>query len=78
MKIVELKRSGIGLIAEFRGIPNGFPNLGKTHPHHGGCRCPMAAMVPRPRHRRTQQSANMMLDMSMSLKLEDIIVFTIY
>jgi hypothetical protein len=27
MKIPELKRSGIGLIAEFRGIPNGFPNL---------------------------------------------------
>jgi hypothetical protein len=27
MKIREFKRSGIGLIAEFRGIPNGFPNL---------------------------------------------------
>jgi hypothetical protein len=26
MKILEFKRSGIGLIAEFRGIPNGFPN----------------------------------------------------
>jgi hypothetical protein len=26
MKILELKRSGIGLIAEFHGIPNGFPN----------------------------------------------------
>jgi hypothetical protein len=26
MKIPEFKRSGIGLIAEFRGIPNGFPN----------------------------------------------------
>ncbi len=26
MKIPELKRSRIGLIAEFRGIPNGFPN----------------------------------------------------
>jgi hypothetical protein len=26
MKIPELKRSGIGLIAEFRGILNGFPN----------------------------------------------------
>jgi hypothetical protein len=38
---------------------------------------PMAAMVPRPRRRRTQQSANMMRDKSMSLKLEDIIVFTI-
>ena len=27
MKILEFKRSGIGLIAEFRGTPNGFPNL---------------------------------------------------
>ncbi len=26
MKILEFKRSGIGLITEFRGIPNGFPN----------------------------------------------------
>jgi hypothetical protein len=26
MKIPEFKRSGIGLIAEFRGIPNRFPN----------------------------------------------------
>jgi hypothetical protein len=26
MKIPEFKRSGIGLIAEFRGIPNVFPN----------------------------------------------------
>jgi hypothetical protein len=28
MKIPEFKRSGIGLILEFRGIPNGFPNQG--------------------------------------------------
>jgi hypothetical protein len=27
MKIPEFKRSRIGLIAEFCGIPNGFPNL---------------------------------------------------
>ncbi len=27
MKVPEFKRSGIGLIAEFRGITNGFPNL---------------------------------------------------
>jgi hypothetical protein len=27
MKIPESKRSEIGKIAEFRGIPNGFPNL---------------------------------------------------
>jgi hypothetical protein len=26
MKILELKRSRIELIAKFRGIPNGFPN----------------------------------------------------
>jgi hypothetical protein len=29
MKIPEFKRSGIGLIAEFHGIPNGFPNQGE-------------------------------------------------
>jgi hypothetical protein len=28
MKIPEFKRSGMGLIAGFRGIPNGFPNQG--------------------------------------------------
>jgi hypothetical protein len=26
MKIPEMKRSRIGIIAEFRGIPTGFPN----------------------------------------------------
>jgi hypothetical protein len=26
MKILEFKRSGIGYMAEFRGIPNGYPN----------------------------------------------------
>jgi hypothetical protein len=31
MKIQEFKRSGIVLIAEFCGIPNGFPNQG-AHP----------------------------------------------
>jgi hypothetical protein len=30
MKIPEFKRSGIGLIAEFRGIPNRFPNQATT------------------------------------------------
>jgi hypothetical protein len=30
MKIPESKRSEIGKIAEFRGIPNGFPNLAST------------------------------------------------
>jgi hypothetical protein len=38
----------------------------------------MAAMVPHPRHRRTQKSANMISDKSMLFKVEDIIVFTIY
>jgi hypothetical protein len=28
MKIPGFKRSGIGLILEFHGIPNGFPNKG--------------------------------------------------
>ncbi len=30
MKITQFKRSGIGLIAEFRGIPNGFPNVAQN------------------------------------------------
>jgi hypothetical protein len=30
MKILEFKRSGIGSIAKFRGIPNGFPNQVKA------------------------------------------------
>jgi hypothetical protein len=37
----------------------------------------MAAMVPCPCCHHTQQSANMMRNMSMLLKLEGIIVFTI-
>jgi hypothetical protein len=32
MKILESKSSKIGIIAEFRGIPNGFPNLGDCIP----------------------------------------------
>jgi hypothetical protein len=32
MKIPEFKRSGIGLILEFHGIPNGFPNQVKWGP----------------------------------------------
>jgi hypothetical protein len=31
MKIPEFKRSGIGLIAEFHGISNGFPNQAYNH-----------------------------------------------
>jgi hypothetical protein len=30
MKILESKRSEIGKIGEFRGIPDGFPNLGES------------------------------------------------
>jgi hypothetical protein len=35
-------------------------------------------MVPSPQRRRTQQSTNMIGDKSMLLKVEDVIVFTIY
>jgi hypothetical protein len=53
--------------------------LGKnTHPNHGCRHRPMAAMVPSPRHCRIQQLANMLRNKSMSLKLENIIVFTMY
>ncbi len=38
----------------------------------------MAAMVPSPQHRCIQQLANMLCDKSMLLKLENIIVFTVY
>ncbi len=38
----------------------------------------MAAMVPSPRHRRIQQLANMLRDKSMLLKLDNIIVITMY
>jgi hypothetical protein len=52
--------------------------LNKTHPDHGGRRHPTAAMVPCPRRRHTQQLTNMMRDKSMSFKLDNIIVLTIY
>jgi hypothetical protein len=45
----------------------------KTHPNHGGRHCPMAAMVPSPRHRRIQQLANILRDKFMPLKLVNII-----
>jgi hypothetical protein len=38
----------------------------------------MAAMVPSPRHCHIQQLANMLRDKSKLLKLENIIVFTMY
>jgi hypothetical protein len=36
MKIPESKRSKIGRIVEFRGIPIGFPNQGRGHCYHCG------------------------------------------
>ncbi len=50
----------------------------KTHPNHGGHRRPTAAMVPFSRHRDIWQSANMLRDKSMLLKIENIFVITIY
>jgi hypothetical protein len=49
----------------------------KTQPNHGGRHRPMAAMVSSPQHHHIQQLANMLRNKSMSLKLENIIVFTI-
>ncbi len=39
IKIPEFKRSGIGLIAEFRGIPNGFPNQAIKNGGQDGIHC---------------------------------------
>jgi hypothetical protein len=50
----------------------------KAHPNHGGRHCPTAAMVPSSRYRHMQQLASMMRNKTMLLKLENIIVFTIY
>jgi hypothetical protein len=50
----------------------------KTHPNHGGRHRPTAAMVPSSQYPHIQQLANMMRNKSMLLKLENIIVFTIY
>ncbi len=47
----------------------------KTHPNHGSRHCPMAAMVPSPRHCCIQQLANMLCYKSMSLKLENSLFF---
>jgi hypothetical protein len=51
--------------------------LGKK-PNHGGRYRPTAAMVPSSRHHHTQQLANILRNKSMLIKLENIIVFTIY
>jgi hypothetical protein len=50
----------------------------KTHPNHGGHHHPTAAMVPSLQHCHIQQSAIMLRDKSMLLKLENVIVFTKY
>ncbi len=50
----------------------------KKHPNHGCRHCPMATMVPSSQHRHVQQLADMLRDKSMLLKLENMIVFTIY
>jgi hypothetical protein len=35
MKVLESKRSKIGIISEFRGLPNGFSNLGRYRKRRG-------------------------------------------
>jgi hypothetical protein len=41
MKISEFKRSGIGLITEFRGILNRFPNQARQDPTRGCINFPL-------------------------------------
>ena len=75
------ERLVIGLVFELSGIDAQLTRrkLGKKiHPDHGGRQRPTAAMVTPPRRRVIRQSSIMMRDKSMSLKLENIIVFTIY
>jgi hypothetical protein len=53
--------------------------LGKsTHSNHGGRHCQMATMVPSPWHHCIKQLANILCNKSMLLKIENIIVFTMY
>ena len=75
------ERLVIGLVFELLGIDAQLTRrkLGKKiHPDHGGRQRPTAAMVTPPRRRVIRQSSNTMCDKYMSLKLENIIVFTIY
>ena len=76
------ERLEIGLVFELLGVDAQLitrRKLGKKiHPDHGGRQRPTAAMVTPPRRRVIRQSSIMMRDKSMSLKLENIIVFTIY
>ena len=75
------ERLEIGLVFELLGVDAQLTRrkLGKKiHPDHGGRQRPTAAMVTPPRRQVIRQSSNTMCDKSMSLKLENIIVFTIY
>ena len=75
------ERLVIGLVFELLGTEAQLTRrkLGKKiHPDHGGRQRPTAAMVTPPRRRVIRQSSNTMCDKYMSLKLENIIVFTIY
>jgi hypothetical protein len=45
MKILELKKSGIGIIAEFRGIPTRFPTKYYSHPKPTLVLCPHKARI---------------------------------
>ncbi len=50
----------------------------KTHPDHGGCRRPTAAMVHPPQRRDIPQVAHTLRNKSMSLKLDNIYFITSY
>jgi hypothetical protein len=71
----------IGLDLELAGIDAQLTRrkLGKKiQPNNGGRQRPTPAMVNPPGRRVIQQSSNMMCGKSMSLKLKNINVFTIY
>lgn len=75
------ERLVIGLVFELLGIDAQLTRrkLGKKiHPDHGGRQRPTAAMMTPLQRRVVRQSSNTMCDKSMSLKLEIIIIFTIY
>jgi hypothetical protein len=75
------ERLVIGLVFELAGIDAQLARrkLGKIiHPDHDGRQRPTAAMVTPPWRLVIWQSSDMMRDTSMSLKLDNCIVFTIY
>jgi hypothetical protein len=45
MKILEFRRSGNGLVAELRGIPNGFPNQARQEEEEEGAALVLAAQT---------------------------------